>query len=125
MSTVLIIDDELALVDVLRTILEEAGYQVLSAHDGNVGMALLRSRPINLVLLDIFMAELDGFETLALISSEAPATKIIAMSGGGGRMDAPSVLEMALQFGADLALTKPFSIQELLESVNSLLAGKP
>jgi CheY-like chemotaxis protein len=62
MSRILIIDDEPLVRAVLRGILERHGYEVLEGQDGKAGLALWRSTPVDLVLTDIFMPEVDGIE---------------------------------------------------------------
>jgi CheY-like chemotaxis protein len=76
-----------------------------------------------LVILDIFMPEMDGLETLAALRAYAPRLPIIAMSGGGATgMD---LLLEAKQLGADWTIAKPFTVAEIMALVGSALGGTP
>lgn len=122
MATILIIDDDAALREVLRKILAAHGYEVLLAPDGEEGLALQRKRPADLILTDIIMPGKEGLETIRELRKEHPRVKIIAMSGGGTLRPA-DYLPAARQFGADRTLTKPFENDALLAVVREVLAG--
>jgi DNA-binding response OmpR family regulator len=118
MATILIIDDEESIRTVFQVALERAGYRVLTAEDGKHGLRLLERQAVDLILVDIFMPEMDGLELIFLLRKTRPACKIIAISGGSGERDH---LDTAKKLGAHDALKKPFSIQELLAAVSSQL----
>jgi CheY-like chemotaxis protein len=122
MSSILVIDDELALRRVLRSILERAGHSVLDAPEGRRGMALWRREPTDVVVTDIFMPEMDGIEVLMEMKKVATKPKIIAMSGGGakGLLDWRTT---ALALGADRVLEKPFDERTFLLFIQEVLAG--
>ena len=120
MALILIIDDDFKIREVLRQILERAGYEVMEASDGQEGISLYRERQADLVITDIVMPRKDGLETITDLRIEFPGSKIIAISGGG-RLDPKTYLELAEGFGADRLLTKPFGHEELLEAVQDLL----
>ncbi|MBW2615125.1 MAG: response regulator [Deltaproteobacteria bacterium] len=120
MALILIIDDETEIREVLRQILERAGYEVMEASDGREGINLYRERQADLIITDIVMPKKDGLETITDLRIEFPGSKIIAISGGG-RLDPKPYLELAEGFGADRLLTKPFGHEELLEAVQDLL----
>jgi len=120
MALILIIDDETKIREVLRQILERAGYEVMEASDGREGINLYRERQADLIITDIVMPKKDGLETITDLRIEFPGSKIIAISGGG-RLDPKPYLELAEGFGADRLLTKPFGHEELLEAVQDLL----
>lgn len=124
MSRILVIDDELSLRQVLRTILERAGHTVLDAADGREGMALWRREPTDVVVTDIFMPESDGIQVLMEMKKVATKPKIIAMSGGGqkGLLDWRA---SALALGADRVLVKPFDQRTFLLTVQEVLGGLP
>jgi DNA-binding response OmpR family regulator len=124
MSRILIIDDELPLRRVLRSILERAGHTVLDAPDGCKGMALWRDEPVDVVVTDIFMPEKDGVEVIQEMKNVATKPKIIAMSGGGQRGLFDWNLA-ALSLGADRVLAKPFDQRTFLLAVEEVINGQP
>ena len=98
--------------------LERAGYRVLTAENGKQGLRLFEHQAVDLILVDIFMPEMDGLELILLLRKTRPATKIIAISGGSGKMNH---LDTAKCLGAYDTLKKPFSLQELLDAVSAQL----
>lgn len=121
MHTILVIDDDETIRSILRLYLEGAGYTVLSATDGKAGMRLFHGHSVDLVILDIFMPEKDGIETIQEIR-EAGNCKVLAISGGSPTMGM-DFLHHAKAFGANDILVKPFSEGELLDVVARLTAG--
>ncbi len=85
MSLILVIDDDPAMRDILRTILQSVKFQVIEAANGVAGLSLFRERKPNLVITDILMPEKDGIETLREMRKIDANALIIAMSGGGPR----------------------------------------
>ena len=116
MSTILVVDDETMVRATLRHCLEQAGHAVSEAGSGLVAFDLLRQQPFDLVLIDIFMPYADGVETILGIRREGYRVPIIAMSGGGDRMNM-DFLRMVKNLGADETLQKPFRHIELLSLV--------
>jgi len=121
MARILVIDDDESIRFSLRMALEDAEHHVDDCADGRAGTQHFRNHPADLVITDIFMPEKEGLETIDEIKRIRPATKIIAISGGG-RMDPGDYLNTAGQLGADRTLVKPFDIQVLVEMVETLLA---
>jgi DNA-binding response OmpR family regulator len=120
---VLVIDDDRSLRYTLARILNEAGYEVVLAGEGEHGLALFRSDEPDLVLCDLNMPHLGGVETITQIRREAPVAKIIAMSGGATSMNADGLAE-ALEVGANEIMMKPFRAEELVSRVGDILAGR-
>jgi CheY-like chemotaxis protein len=120
MARILVIDDEDVLRNALRVVLESAGYEVLDAARGAAGLRLYHERGADLVLVDIFMPEMDGLEVIRALRGEIPRPKLVAMSGGGqtGNTD---ILTMAATLGAKRTLRKPFAASELLRTLHDLL----
>ncbi|HXQ28692.1 MAG TPA: response regulator [Gemmatimonadales bacterium] len=120
---ILVIDDDSRLRSSLRRVLEQEGYEVFEAPDGNAGLRLLRHGGADLVILDIYMPGRDGLEFLRDVRNEGPQTKVVAMSGGGdvARLD---LLEVAVAFGALRTLSKPLSPAEVLTTVRELLEAR-
>ena len=81
-------------------------------------MRLLHDQVVDVILVDIFMPDMDGLELIPLFRKTRPATKIIAISGGS---DKGNHLDMAKHLGANAALKKPISLQELLHAVATQL----
>src|SRR6266576_3627079 len=105
-ARILVMDDDELLREALRVVLEGAGYEVLEASDGEVGLRLQREHAADLVVVDVFMPERDGLEVIKALRVESPQVKIIAVSGGG-RTAQIEVLSVAAAFGAARTLVKP------------------
>jgi two-component system, chemotaxis family, chemotaxis protein CheY len=120
MTRILVMDDDEFFRRALRVILESAGYEVVEAADGAAGVRLYRERGAKVVLVDIYMPEMDGLEVLEALRADVPRPRLVAMSGGGaaGRAD---ILAMAIALGADRVLRKPFTPHELFEAVRDVL----
>ena len=118
MATILLIDDDPAIRMVFQVVLERAGYHVLTAEHGKHGLRLLEHQAVDLIIVDIFMPEMDGFELIPLLRASHPASKIIAISGVSGE---GNYLDAAKYLGAHDTLKKPFSPQALLDMVAAQL----
>lgn len=122
MASVLIIDDDVSIRRVLRTALERRGYTVDEAGDGLAGVQRFRAVPADLVITDVFMPDQDGIETIQQLRDEFPDCRILAISGGALSGTAATLTDAKL-LGADATLAKPFSIDELMEAMNTLLGA--
>jgi CheY-like chemotaxis protein len=122
MAHILVIDDEEMARFTVRDFLEGAGHQVTEAINGDDGVALQLVHAFDLVITDMIMPKKEGVETVIELKQANPDQKIIAISGGG-RTRNMDFLQMAEQFGADRILAKPFTEDELLESVDTCLSG--
>jgi DNA-binding response OmpR family regulator len=120
MARILIIEDEPALCVLLKEVLENAGYEALTAPDGKQGMKIFSAQPCEIVITDILMPEKEGLETILELVQQSPEVKIIAISGGGAGMG-DDLLEMAKDFGARYALKKPLVMKEVVALVENLL----
>jgi two-component system KDP operon response regulator KdpE len=114
--TVLVADDEPRLVDVVRLNLELEGYRVIAAADGLEALERLKADLPDLVVLDVMMPELDGFETLRRIRevSSVPVLMLTVRNEESDRI-------RGLEIGADDYLSKPFSPRELQSRIKALL----
>ncbi len=121
MPSILIIDDDDNLRDSLRRTLHKEGYTIMEAGDGGRGLKQLENSPADLILLDMFMPEKEGLETIGELRRAHPGIRVIAMSGGGfkGTMD---VLNIAKMLGARRTLSKPFTREQLLDAVREELS---
>ena len=120
---VLVIDDEREIRETFQDVLMSAGYGVKVAVDGDDGLRVRDRNPVDVLITDVLMPNKDGIETIAEFRKTHPATKIIAVSGGG-RSGTMEFLRMARLLGADRALSKPISADELLDTVNDLVRPK-
>jgi two-component system response regulator (stage 0 sporulation protein F) len=119
MATVLIIDDETSVRNVVRSALRSAGYEVMEASNGRIGISLFRQRRPDLVIADIHMPELNGLDVIIELTREFLDVKVIAISG---MPEHQRLLDAAKLLGARQTLNKPFSIEELLNAVRYELA---
>ena len=120
MPRILIIDDEPAVRDVLQTMLEESGYSVEVAAEGEEGIRRHRESPADLVITDLHMPGKDGLATLKELREDGAAVKIIAMSGADTYMVERN-LDSSRINGADGTLQKPFELRDLLSAIENLL----
>lgn len=119
-STILVIDDDVQLRGFLREVLDQAGYQVLEAGNGNEGSELFARHGPDLVLTDIVMPEKEGMELIMELRRDHPNLPIIAMSGGNAGFSG-SYLTVASKLGASATLAKPFTASHLLTAIEQLL----
>ena len=112
--TILVADDEKEIRELLRLYLENSGYKVVEAEDGQQAMKILRSTKIDLCLLDIMMPRVDGYRVLQELRKESNIPVMILSA-----KDADSEKILGLNLGADDYMTKPFNPLEAIARVNS------
>jgi DNA-binding NtrC family response regulator len=120
MTRILAIDDDIEIREMLKQLLERAGYEVLVAPNGKEALKLHHANPVNLIITDIVMPEKEGLETIMEFQHQSPGVKIIAISGGG-KIAADQYLNLAQMLGAQKTFSKPFELKKLLEEVRELL----
>jgi DNA-binding response OmpR family regulator len=120
MSVILLIDDEPDVREMIRLTLARNNYTVIEASTGKEGIARFKPSMVDLVITDILMPDEDGLEVIMNLKKLKPEVKIIAISGGG-KAGPVNYLSLARALGADAALTKPFSIKELLSKISELI----
>jgi len=113
---ILVVDDEPRMIGFIRMNLELEGYQVLEAHTGVQALEMIRTQLPDLVLLDVMMPTLDGFETLRMLR-EFSSIPVIMLTAKGEEDDKVYGLEL----GADDYVTKPFGSRELSSRVRAVL----
>ncbi|HSA61594.1 MAG TPA: response regulator [Nitrospiraceae bacterium] len=118
MASILIVDDEAPVRALLRRILEEDGHQVREAANGEIGLALYREAPADLVITDILMPERDGMEVTLALTQEFLDARVIAMTGAVGGQN---FLNVAKLFGAREVIQKPFTVEEVRRRVRFTL----
>ena len=114
--TILVVDDEPEITDVVRRYLEQDGYRVTSAADGRAALAAFQREKPHLVLLDLMLPEVDGWEVARQIRA-AGSTPIIMLTARGDEVDRL----LGLGLGADDYITKPFSPREVVARVRAVL----
>lgn len=111
---VLIVEDEKAIADIIAFNLKREGYDVLTAYDGNTGLQMAVKEQLELILLDVMLPGVDGFEVLRRIreKSDLPVIMLTAREEEDDKVT-------GLELGADDYITKPFSMRELIARVNA------
>jgi DNA-binding response OmpR family regulator len=118
---VLVIEDDASIALGLRINLESEGYEVLAAEDGEAGLRMTRETSPDLVILDVMLPKLNGFQLLQTVRREGLAMPIIVLSARTGEMEKVTGLEL----GAEDYVAKPFSLAELLARVRAALRRGP
>jgi DNA-binding NtrC family response regulator len=121
MASVLVIDDDANIRDMLRDLLTLLGYEIRMAENGDQGLKSYQSEPANVVLMDMFMPDKDGFETLRDLLRYDPNARVIAMTGGGTYRNF-GILKPASFMGARKLLCKPITSEELQTAIEEILA---
>lgn len=116
-QSILVVDDEPSLRSAMCAQLKEQGYSVSSAEDGEVAIKTLRAMTFDLILLDLKMPKVDGFEVLRFAKKKHPKTKVVMMTGFA---DLNNALD-SKGLGADHFIAKPFERKELLSVIHRLL----
>ena len=125
MTRVLVVDDDPMVCMAIEISLERHGFEVSIADGGDTGLRALEGAGFDLMIVDIFMPHMRGFESIRIFHERAPAIPLIAMSGYAfANLDspAPDFLRMALELGAARCLRKPFTPMALLTVINECLA---
>lgn len=120
-KTILVAEDDELVRTLIRRSLEQAGYDVHEAADGDQALAAVRDTRFDLVITDIVMPEKDGLEMIIYLRKAAPQTSIIAISG----IQPDLYLENAALLGATRTLSKPFTSRQLLQIVSEVLTPTP
>ena len=124
MARILVIDDDDLVLASLRVQLEANDHCVFTADCGRAGIAMVSEGAFDVVICDVFMPEMDGFETIRAIHERDPDVPVIVISGFTFRdtsVPTPDFLSMATALGAACSLRKPFRPQELMRAVNTCL----
>ena len=114
---ILVIEDEQLLAQSIKAVLEQKGFEVETVYDGETGAEYARLGIYDLLILDVMMPGLDGFQVAKALRAERCATPILMLTARSGIEDRIT----GLNAGADYYLTKPFDTRELLACVNALL----
>jgi len=117
MHRILIVEDEVAMLSGLKDNLEFEGYQVDTAEDGAVGLEKILDNNYDLVLLDVMLPSMSGFDVCKKARNEGVTSPIILLTAKGEVIDKV----LGLELGADDYMTKPFSLRELLARIKAVL----
>jgi CheY-like chemotaxis protein len=124
MATILVVDDDQAVRAAITIVLQSGGFEVVAAENGSAGRKALEAQRFDAAVVDIFMPEMDGLETIKMFRLHCPDMPIIAVSGAMGLFEfsdspepPPDYLAMATKLGAVTAVQKPFQPRQLLQAV--------
>jgi CheY-like chemotaxis protein len=120
-----VVDDDAMVCVAIELCLQRQGFEVTVADGGEAGIRALEASTFDVMLIDIFMPHMRGFESIRIFHERAPEIPLIAMSGYAfASFDTPSpdFLGMTLELGATVCLRKPFTPNALLAAVNQCLA---
>ena len=122
---ILVVDDDPMVCMAMEVYLERHNFQVTIADGGEAGLRALESDRFDVMIVDIFMPHMRGFESIRIFHERAPIIPLIAMSGyafANLNSPAPDFLRMALELGASRCLRKPFTPVALLTVINECLS---
>ena len=125
MARVLVVDDDPMVCMAIEVFLQRHGFEVVVADGGEGGLRALDGGGFDLMIVDIFMPHMRGFESIRIFHERAPVIPLLAMSGyafANLNTPAPDFLRMALELGASRCLRKPFTPDALLSVINECLA---
>jgi CheY-like chemotaxis protein len=128
MARILVIDDDPEIRKTIKTVLERKGHGVVLAEYGQRAVPITEVFAFDVIIVDIFMPEMSGLETIKLLRRCAPDVKVIAISGYAFRDasgPAPDFLRMAVDLGATCCLHKPLRARELVAAVEAQAAYNP
>ena len=126
MTRILVVDDDPMVCKAIEVFLQRHNFEVLVADGGEAGLRALDRGGIDLMIVDIFMPHMRGFESIRIFHERAPAIPLVAMSGyafANLNAPAPDFLRMALELGASRCLRKPFTPLALLTAINECFAA--
>ena len=127
-ASILVIDDDRAVLGTIKILLERAAHAVEAVDNSQAGLRLLDAQRFDLLVVDIFMPGMDGFETMRLVHQSRPEMPVIVISGqqfDSASEREPDFLYMAMKLGAVSSLQKPFRPHELLAAVAKSLSDSP
>jgi CheY-like chemotaxis protein len=120
--TVLVVDDDVFMRDLIAQMLMASGFSVVTAANGREALLRLDEQTVSLVLTDIHMPVMDGMELIRKLRFQRPGLPVIAISGAD---DWQSYRRLAVDLGARAALQKPVDRDELVGAVRQSLTGAP
>ncbi len=123
MAKILLVDDEKNFVIVMKSRLENAGYEISAAYDGLEAIEKVSQERPDLIILDLVLPKMDGYKVCQKLKSDDKykGIPIIMLTARGKGLDLERIV--AMEFGADAYLTKPFEPKELLSKIKELLGA--
>jgi DNA-binding response OmpR family regulator len=122
-ATILVVDDDVVIQELLRVRLETEGYTVLIGSTGSEGIDVMRKLDIDLMIIDIQMPEKGGIETLMELSKDFPNLRTIVITGHSF-LESEAFQNIAKQYGASHIFQKPLDMEEFLAVVRSLVGDR-
>ena len=123
MASILVVDDVVSTTKIVEQLLTVKGHQVICAASGKEALKIIESQPINLVITDIMMPEMDGYELIRELHKHPDPPKIIAMSGGSDKLDGEDLLHVAKLMRVDRVLLKPIDSAAINAAVMEVLGA--
>jgi CheY-like chemotaxis protein len=126
MASILVVDDEPDVAEAIQSVLEHAGFTVVTANSAQQGLAAIEQQNFDVVVTDIIMPKVNGLELIRRLRTGHPRIRIIAISGGGSfgplslkpeAISTHAFIAAARDAGAEEVLTKPFDMDDLLAAV--------
>ena len=114
-KTVLIVDDEIEICEIIGEYLESRGHEVLTAHSGEKGLALILERRPDVILLDLRLKDISGIDVLTRLQQLSVFSRVIMISG----VDDVEKISLTRSLGSEEYLVKPFELEKLDQLVNS------
>lgn len=127
MPRILVVDDDPMVGATIEVLLQRQGFDVTLTDGGETGLAALETQAFDVMLVDIFMPHMRGYESIRIFHERAPNVPLIAMSGyafASSAAPSPDFLRMALELGAARCLRKPFTPDTLISTIRECL-GQP
>jgi CheY-like chemotaxis protein len=121
MTRILVIDDDFSVSIAIQILLRSRGYEVVLAQTGHAGAEAFAASRFDVVMVDLFMPEMDGFETISKLRQYLPTVPIVAMSGFRfcePIAAVPDFLDVAAKLGATSCLRKPFGPRQLMAAID-------
>jgi CheY-like chemotaxis protein len=126
MASILVVDDEPDVAEAIQSVLEHAGFTVVTANSAQHGLAAVEQQSFDVVVTDIIMPKVNGLELIRRLRTRYPRVRVIAISGGGSfgplslkpeAISTHAFIAAARDAGAEEVLTKPFDMDDLLAAV--------
>ena len=121
MPRILIVDDDIHLRQLIEQMLTISGHQVVLAENGKSALGIVQREKIDLVITDILMPDMDGYELIIALRKLPAPPRIIAMSGGSGKLNSDYLLSVARGMKVDKLLVKPFNLAEIDAAIAEVL----
>ena len=123
MFSILVVDDEDSVRELVKEMLSRDGYTIYEASNGQEAVDSFNEHPVDLILTDLVMPEKSGIDLIMQLKNENSQVKVVAISGGGGITGRFDYLPIAKLLGARAIIRKPFTMAEIRKAVSEALAA--